>query len=243
MHTLKQFLTLLIGLVVSTTLHAQTPNNDLQTVLQKLDRGESVEHMLINLSDINFATGTANLEPTAKTYLDDVAKLLRSVPNMSLNIKGHADNTGSNAVNEKLSADRANAVRNYLLGLNIVASRLSAQGYGSSQPVSENTNAEGRAKNRRVEMEILKKETVKTLQDVIVLRNGERIGSIVRNYDMNRIQYRQFTDATERQIETSKVEKIIFADGREVMFANSTPEKQTEKKEKSASSFKFRPFA
>ena len=63
----------------------------------------NVEHLLINLGDINFATATATLEPGAKIYLDKVAKLLRSVPNMSLMIKGHADllNLFENRINQK----------------------------------------------------------------------------------------------------------------------------------------------
>lgn len=241
MRTIKKYLSLAALLWLAVCAQAQTPDDELQTVFQKLDRGESVEHMLIHLGDINFATGTAALEPAAKTYLDKVAKLLRSVPNMTLLVKGHADNTGSATVNERLASDRASAVRNYLILQGIAAIRLSAQGFGSSMPVSENTSAEGRAKNRRVELEILKSETVKNLHDVIVLRNGERIGAIVRNYDMGRVTYRQFSDANEQQIPTAQVEKIIFADGRVVEFAladNAKPAPAPREKTPS----KFNPF-
>ncbi|MDO8971409.1 MAG: OmpA family protein, partial [Saprospiraceae bacterium] len=200
MRTLQKYLALTAFLLVSALLQAQTTDEDLQNVLYKLDHGESVEHILINLSDINFATGTATLASGAKGYLDQVAKLLRSVPNMNLMIKGHADNTGSATVNERLSTERAAAVQNYLIQQNISANRLKSQGYGSSLPVSENTSAEGRAKNRRVELEILKTESVKALQDVIVMRNGERVGAIVRNYDRNQITYRQFSDAAEQKV-------------------------------------------
>jgi outer membrane protein OmpA-like peptidoglycan-associated protein len=242
MRTLTKYLMLASLLLMSVGMSAQTPDAELQTVLQKLDRGESVEHILINLGDINFATATASLEPGAKTYLDQVAKLLRSVPNMNLMIKGHADNTGSATANEKLSSDRATAVRNYLIMQNIAAIRLKAQGFGSSLPVAENTTSDGRAKNRRVELEILKIETVKALQDIIVLRNGERVGAIVRNYDMSQITYRQFSDAAEQKVATVRVEKIIFADGREVRFdLPATAQKPTENKPKRK--FSFRPFA
>ncbi len=241
MRTLQKYLALTAFLLVSALLQAQTTDEDLQNVLYKLDHGESVEHILINLSDINFATGTATLASGAKGYLDQVAKLLRSVPNMNLMIKGHADNTGSATVNERLSTERAAAVQNYLIQQNISANRLKSQGYGSSLPVSENTNAEGRAKNRRVELEILKTESVKALQDVIVMRNGERVGAIVRNYDRNQITYRQFSDAAEQKVASARVEKIIFADGREVWFDQPNTPAKPETKPKRA--LNFRPFA
>lgn len=240
MRTLQKHLVLVSLLVSTAFLQAQTTEEDLQNVLYKLDHGESVEHLLINLSDINFATGTATLESGAKGYLDQVAKLLRSVPNMTLMIKGHADNTGSAAANQRLSTERANAVQNYLIQQNIAASRLKSQGFGSSMPLTDNTSADGRAKNRRVELEILKTETVKALQDIIVLRNGERVGAIVRNFDRNQITYRQFSDNSEQKVATARVEKIIFADGREVFFdlpASPTPETKPKR------DFQFKPFA
>jgi outer membrane protein OmpA-like peptidoglycan-associated protein len=240
---MQKILILAALLFASVCAFSQNSDSDLQEVLRKLDRGESVEHMLIRLSDINFATGTANLEPGAKAYLDQVARLLRSIPNMNLLIKGHADNTGSHTINEKLSADRANAARDYLISLNIASGRLSAKGFGSTMPVAENNTAEGRAQNRRVEMEILKTEQVKQLQDVIVLRNGERIGGVVRVYDQRMIRYRQFTDAREKEISTTQVEKIIFADGREVRFEQPASQPKQEVVTKSGSGFKFRPFA
>lgn len=243
MTAMQKILFLATLLLASVCAYGQHSDSDLQEVLRKLDRGESVEHMLIRLSDINFATGTATLEPGAKSYLDQVARMLRSIPNMNLLIKGHADNTGSRAVNDKLSADRAYAARDYLISLNIASGRLSAQGFGSTVPVAENNTAEGRAQNRRVEMEILKTEQAKQLQDVLVLRNGERIGGVVRVYDQQMIRYRQFTDAREKEISTALVEKIIFADGREVRFDQRAPQPKQEVPAKSSSGFKFRPFA
>lgn len=240
MRTFVKFLGFLTLMCFCSSTQGQSTEQDLQRVLQQLDRGESAEHMLINLSDINFATGAATLEPAAKSYLDQVAKLLRSAANMRLLIKGHADNTGSAAVNERLSTERANAVQNYLMMQNISAARLSAQGFGSSKPITENTTAEGRGKNRRVELEILKSETVKMVQDVIVLRNGERIGGIVRSYDQSSIRYRQFSDVTEKQIATKEVEQIIFTDGRVVRFDQPQPSATPSKSTRSNS---YNPFA
>lgn len=199
-------------------LFAQNADEELQHILEMLDQGESAEHLFINLTDINFATGTATLASSAKTYLDKVVKLLKLAPNMELMIKGHADNTGSTAVNEKLATNRAVAVRFYLFEQGIEASRLKSLGYGSSMPIADNSTAEGRAKNRRVELEILKKAEAKTVQDIIVLRDGQKNGAIVTTYDSQKINYRQFSDDDEQNILTELVEKIVFADGRVVRF-------------------------
>lgn len=201
--------------------YGQSEEMDLQQVLQKLDRGESVEHARINLGDINFATGTANLEPSAKLYLDKIVKLLLSAPNMDMKINGHTDNTGSDAVNVKLAIDRATVVKYYLTSKGVPVSRLTAAGFGSTAPIADNATEAGRAKNRRVEMEIIRKESVQTVQDVIVLRNGERIGSTVSGYNSKVITYRQFSNTAEQQISISKVDRIIYADGRVVTFDQS----------------------
>lgn len=216
----------------------QGQHSDLDLVLKKLDAGESVENMTIVLGDINFATGTANLEPVAKTYLDKVSALLEAAPNLNLSIEGHTDNTGTQQVNERLSIDRANAVMGYLTGRGIGAERLEARGFGSSVPVADNTVPEGRAKNRRVEMEILRNAEAKTIQDIIMLRNGTRLGATVRRYDDDEVVYVQFSASEERILPTDRVERIIFADGREVVFQQKSPTPAPSRRSGS-----FRPFA
>lgn len=214
----QHLITLVAILLLPFFALGQTQEDDLQQVLQKLDKGESVEHARIHLSDINFATGTATLEAPAKIYLDKIARLLNSALNMELLINGHTDNTGATTVNVKLATDRASVVKYYLISKGISADRLKASGFGSTQPIADNNTPEGKAKNRRVEMEILKKEAVKTVQDVIVLRNGDRIGAMVSDYNQKTITYRQFSNTNVQQISTKEVEKIIFADGRVVTF-------------------------
>ncbi len=80
------------------------------------------------------------MEPSAKSYLNKVAKLLKLATNINLLIKGHADNTGSNEVNNKLSKERAEAVKRYLIVQNIPLERLEAKGYGSSVPIVKKRN-------------------------------------------------------------------------------------------------------
>jgi outer membrane protein OmpA-like peptidoglycan-associated protein/tetratricopeptide (TPR) repeat protein len=109
----------------------------------------------IALRNIFFDVGKATLRSESNAELDRLVKLLNDVPSLKVEISGHTDNTGSASLNEKLSQNRAEAVVNYLKGKGISASRLTAKGYGSSEPVASNASAEGRQENRRTEFEII----------------------------------------------------------------------------------------
>lgn len=197
----------------------------MQEILAKLDAGESIENMVINLSDINFATGTAQLEPVASSYLEQVVRLMEMAPNIDLFIQGHADNTGSDALNDRLSLNRAQSVQDFLAQRGIVVGRLSVQGFGSSKPVASNETAEGRALNRRVEMEVLKRKEAETIQDIIVLRNRDRIGSRVLDFNDANIRYQQFSSEDTLLIKTYRVDTIYFADGAIKVFRHNEQKK------------------
>jgi outer membrane protein OmpA-like peptidoglycan-associated protein len=77
-----------------------------------------------------------------------------SYPELRFTIEGHTDNVGSDATNSELSLRRALSVRDYLIGLGVAASRIDVDGYGPSRPVADNSTADGRARNRRVEIVI-----------------------------------------------------------------------------------------
>ena len=109
----------------------------------------------IALRNVFFETGKADVQPDSYAELDRLVKLLNDVPNLKIELSGHTDNVGSEQTNLKLSQDRADAVMNHLVKKGIVGSRLTAKGYGSSQPVAENTTKEGRQQNRRTEFEII----------------------------------------------------------------------------------------
>ena len=109
----------------------------------------------IALRNIFFDVGKSTLRPESNTELDRLVKLLKDVPSLKIEISGHTDNTGSESMNKKLSQDRAQAVVNYLKGKGIDGSRLTAKGYGSSQPVASNETSEGRQANRRTEFKII----------------------------------------------------------------------------------------
>lgn len=105
-------------------------------------------------SSVLFNTGSYALSAGAQAALAKVAYNLRQFPDTDVTIVGFTDNTGTVAINDKLSQERADAVMDYLISLGIPASRLKAVGRGESDPVASNATAEGRAQNRRVEMYI-----------------------------------------------------------------------------------------
>ena len=105
-------------------------------------------------SDILFATGKYDLNAASKNSLSMFATQLINDPNTDVQIYGHTDNTGSLATNQKLSLNRANAVRNYLNTCGVPVSRMTTQGLDYQYPVADNSTAAGRAQNRRVEVYI-----------------------------------------------------------------------------------------
>lgn len=100
---------------------------------------------------ITFESGKADLKPESTVEINRVAKLMQEHTDLSFEVQGHCDNTGSDAINDPLSQKRAEAIVDALVKLGIDKSRLSAVGKGSHSPIAPNTTEEGRAKNRRVE--------------------------------------------------------------------------------------------
>jgi len=107
------------------------------------------------LNNILFETGKAILTTGSYSELDRLAGILEDNPLMRIEISGHTDNTGSIDLNNRLSQNRAQAVVEYLVVKGINRERLEFKGYGPSQPIADNTTAEGRKVNRRVEFKIL----------------------------------------------------------------------------------------
>ena len=223
----KTYLIIIIFVWLSPlNIYAQNnPCLSVERYLSQLDRGQDVVGSLIEIGDLNFETGSSTLNASARQSLDCVVRLLNRAGNINLNIKGHTDSQGSNAVNERLSTERAENVRTYLLQKNIAINRLHAIGYGSSQPKVPNDTPENRSKNRRVELEIVKvqKEEVKTLQDFLVLKTGEIRGVIIVLVGDASINYRTFSSDQVYSIDISKVDKIIYASGEERTFSTAPP--------------------
>jgi outer membrane protein OmpA-like peptidoglycan-associated protein len=116
--------------------------------VKKEDRGT-----VITLSGgVVFATGKADILPGAQAQLNQVADALKTQAEHHFLVGGHTDNQGNDAINDDLSSRRANAVRDYLIVHGVSANAITAQGFGSHQPVGDNHSPEGRAMNRRVEI-------------------------------------------------------------------------------------------
>lgn len=109
---------------------------------------------------ILFPTGKSTLSAPAKNALSQFAASLRDNPDTDVQIYGYTDNTGSYAINEKLSNERADAVRTYLVNSGITGARITAAGIPMADYVASNETAEGRAQNRRVEVYITANETM-----------------------------------------------------------------------------------
>ena len=108
----------------------------------------------IALRNVFYATGKADLTSDSYSELKRLVDLLNVVPRLKIELSGHTDNTGSEGLNQKLSQERAESVKSYLVGQGISADRLTAKGYGSSRPIDSNNSSEGRQNNRRTEYEI-----------------------------------------------------------------------------------------
>jgi OOP family OmpA-OmpF porin len=100
---------------------------------------------------VEFESGSANLTPLGLGILDDMAGVLQQVGKKPITITGHTDNIGNSDANLLLSNERAKAVKQYLIGRNIDAARISIAGKGDLDPVASNDNDEGRTRNRRIE--------------------------------------------------------------------------------------------
>ena len=104
--------------------------------------------------NILFITGSFKLAAKSNKGLDEVVKILQNDQDLKISIEGHTDHVGDAAKNQTLSENRANAVKQYFVRKGIDESRITANGFGEDQPISDNNTAAGRAKNRRVEMKL-----------------------------------------------------------------------------------------
>lgn len=103
-------------------------------------------------SDISFDTNRADIKPDFRPILDRFASTLNENPAATVNIIGHTDNTGSDAVNGPLSVERAAHARDYLAARGVAPARITVEGRGEREPVASNADSAGRARNRRVEI-------------------------------------------------------------------------------------------
>ena len=105
---------------------------------------------------ILFNSGKSSFQKQTYPVLQAMSAILKEYPTAKFSLEGHTDSDGKDAMNQKLSEDRAAAVKNYLIEQGIEASRLSSKGFGESMPVDSNKTAKGKANNRRVEVKLVK---------------------------------------------------------------------------------------
>ncbi len=117
-----------------------------------LETRDTARGLIVNMSDVLFDTGKYNLRPAAREKLARISGIVLSHPGLKLEVEGHTDSVGSEAMNQKLSEDRANGVQQYLVGAGIPANMVASKGFGKTMPVASNDTAAGRQQNRRVEL-------------------------------------------------------------------------------------------
>lgn len=124
----------------------------LQQQLRDLQARQTDRGLVLTLGDVLFDSGQATLKPGAQSTIQRLAEFLRKSPDRSVVIEGHTDSVGSDALNQTLSENRANAVRAALVAQGIDMTRILAMGKGESTPVASNDDTAGRQQNRRVEI-------------------------------------------------------------------------------------------
>lgn len=144
------------------------PNGTVVTI-----RSESVEQRLLSdiedrwsvatrsrwleIDGLNFETGSAVVTNESRVILERLAQIMRAYPSVRVKIGGYTDNQGDPEANRRLSEQRALAVMGLLRDEGIAADRLEAEGYGESSPIADNATPEGRARNRRIALQILQR--------------------------------------------------------------------------------------
>ena len=103
-----------------------------------------------------FNTGSSSLDTNSMNQIENVAAIMKAYPKVNILFRGHTDNTGSIEGNKSLSASRALSVKNTLVEMGVASGRINTQGMGSIDPIADNATAEGRAKNRRIDVSVVK---------------------------------------------------------------------------------------
>jgi outer membrane protein OmpA-like peptidoglycan-associated protein len=117
-----------------------------------LETRETARGLIVNMSDVMFDTGKYTLKPGAKEKLAKIAGIVLGHPGLRLEVEGHTDNLGGDDFNQRLSEQRADAVRNYLVAQGVSPDSITAHGFGKTRPVASNDTAASRQLNRRVEL-------------------------------------------------------------------------------------------
>jgi outer membrane protein OmpA-like peptidoglycan-associated protein len=141
-------------------VEANKSANDANAIREKLRAqlnlvlatSESARGLIVNMSDVLFDTGKYTLKPTTQISLAKVAGILEAYPGLKVQVEGYTDSTGSDELNQKLSENRALAVKDFLVSQGESQGSISSTGFGKNDPVADNGSVSGRAQNRRVNL-------------------------------------------------------------------------------------------
>jgi outer membrane protein OmpA-like peptidoglycan-associated protein len=117
-----------------------------------LETSETARGLIVNMPDVLFATAKYDLKPDGQVKLAKVSGILLSYPGLRMQVEGYTDSVGSDEYNQKLSEQRAGAVRDFLVKQGVSMNNVAAAGYGKSDPIADNDTPAGRAQNRRVQL-------------------------------------------------------------------------------------------
>ena len=117
-----------------------------------LETRETARGLIMEMPDVLFDFNKYSLKPAAREKLAKVSGILLAYPDLKVQVEGHTDSIGTEEYNQKLSEERADAVKSYLVTQNVQDNNVTAEGYGKNDPIADNSTASGRAKNRRVEL-------------------------------------------------------------------------------------------
>jgi len=117
-----------------------------------LETRDTPRGLVVNMGDVLFDFGKYDLRPEAREKLAKLSGIILGHPGLNLAVEGHTDNVGSDEVNQKLSEQRAESVRGYLIKQGLADNTVTSRGFGKTTPVADNSSVAGRQKNRRVEI-------------------------------------------------------------------------------------------
>ncbi len=149
------------GYVWSTQMAKKKAAMEQATAGTGVDVTQTADNQLkLNIpSDLSFDTGRADIKASLRPILDQFAQGLTGQPNTEIRIVGHTDSTGSDAINNPLSVNRAASARDYLASRGVDSRRIQIDGRGSREPIADNNTDAGRAKNRRIEIFLAERAT------------------------------------------------------------------------------------
>lgn len=133
---------------------------DAKTKTCKIEAPKPFQEVIAKAYDnLTFKTGSAEITKTSYSFLDGIADYMKANPSFNLSIVGHTDSQGDEAYNQKLSEDRAESVKKYLVSKGVGEISITTEGKGESEPIADNNTPEGREKNRRVVFSVTKLES------------------------------------------------------------------------------------